>query len=38
MNDVSDIFTYEGMDTIPNYVTRIPDAVSYEMYEWRILQ
>ena len=33
-NDVSDTFTSEAYG---KYVTRIPDVVSYEIYEWRIL-
>ena len=32
-NDVSNIFTSEDMEN----VTRIPDLVSNEIYEWRIL-
>ena len=33
-SDVSDIFTSEDTEN----VTRIPDIVSYEIYQWRILQ
>ena len=35
-NEVGDIFTTEWR--YGKYVTRIPDVVSYEIYEWRILQ
>ena len=34
-NDVSDIFTSEDM---AKFVTRIPDVVSDEIYEWLVLQ
>ena len=35
LNDVSDIFNNENVE---NDVTHILDVISYEIYEWYILQ